>query len=235
MDLNYIEKNGEKIVLFCPYGKNRSSKVLEYNQKIFNKFNIPVNYIEYPFPACTHGEAIDHFVNLTQDLADYWIMIDIDIVPLRKDIVDIYYDKIKDKNTIISTCGQSNHLLTKNNDYNHPYCYGSGLGIPKELWLKLGKPSFNHNNNSDTAENITFKCEELGYNICFIWPRKVVGLTDEQCDLMKMDRKYKKSKVGCFEFGYQTTYGDLWFHCMFANCPDHEMDFIKKCEEILNG
>lgn len=238
MELKIIKKNNESILVVCPFGKNRSSSVLTWNKRVFEHFNIPINYLEFNFSAgLSHGSALDYIVNKTKDIVDYWIFIDSDLIPLRKDLIDIYYDKLKDKETIISTVGQSNHLKGPNGEYSHPYAYGSGLGISKELYLKLGSPSFNEDNiHSDTAEQITYAAERLGFNVCLIWPKSVVGLSDSQCEKLNMDKQYKKSKVGQFEFGYQTVYGNnLWFHCMVAPADDHEQKFIEKCQEVIGN
>lgn len=232
-----INKNGENIVIACFYGSNRDQEVTQWHQKVFNHFKIPINYVLCPFPGISHGQAIDLFIQNTINFVDYYILLDNDMLYLKKDFVDIIYDKIKDKETLFGGSNQSNHLSNLlGTDYNHPYIGAAGMALSKELYLKLGCSSFDTDGkNSDTGERITYACERLGYSSCMMWPSDVVGLTEEECKEYGVALKHAKSKVGCFYFGLGTTYGnDFAFHAMCQNVPRSKKLFVDKCKQILS-
>ena len=232
-----IEKNGEKIAIFCPYGNNRDKEVVNWHKKVHQFYRVPVNYLLAPFPSISHGQVIDHFIRQTAQIVDYWIFLDDDLIYLRNNFVDIIYDKIKDKETLWGLSGQSNHLKGPNGEFSHPYAYGSGMGLSKELYSKLGYPSFDTDNKySDTAEQLTYACERLGYNICLVWPSNVLGVTEEECIKHEIPLEHKKVPLGQFCFGFGTTYGqNLAFHTMSAPLERHKPMFINKCKEVLNS
>ena len=67
------------------------------------------------------------------------------------------------------------------------------MGLSKELYSKLGYPSFDTDNKySDTAEQLTYTCERLGYNICLVWPSNVLGITEEECVKHEIPLEHKK-------------------------------------------
>ena len=88
LNITCIQKNGENICIMIPIGQNRSLEVLEYNKKVFNYFNIPVNYVKFPFPNISHGWALDYFLQTTLNLPiDYYVFFEQDSIPLKKEFI----------------------------------------------------------------------------------------------------------------------------------------------------
>lgn len=236
-ELAVIYINGEKLIQVVFYGENRDSEITEWHKKVMQHWGRPVNYVYFPFESgYQHGQGIDWFINQTYDYTDNYIFWDMDCIPLRKDYLEIAYDKIKDGETLYGQIQQSNHLKNiMDTDCNHPYIGACGMFLSKKLYEKLGKPSFTSDNKHwDTAELLTYKCEELGYTVAGIWPKKCEGMTDDECIKVDTEIQYKKSKVGCFKFGMGTTYGNSQYHAMCQNVPRSKELFINKCKEILN-
>lgn len=233
--LTIIERNGEKILPVVLYGENRNPEVLEWNKKVYNYLGITMNYLRCPFPHVSHGKMIDEFIKSTLNLVDYWIFMENDSIILKKDAIDLIYDKIKDKNTVFGGAHQSNHKRGPNGEMNHPYVGPSLHCISKALYFKLGCPKYDDVNvYSDTAEQITYECEKLGYNVCIVWPRSVTGLTLEECQENSIDPQYQFSDLGNGQkFGFGTTYGDIYYHQMCAGVKGHNERFINKCQEII--
>ena len=236
MELKYHEINGEKIIPVIFYGGNRDGGYLEWNKKVNEHLGVAMNYVEAPFPGISHGAAMNEFAHKTHNLCEYWLFMETDSVFLRRGCIEELYDKVKDKKSIVSGAQNSNHKKTINGDFNHPYAGPHALMLSTELWRKLGKPSFDHlSSRSDTAEEITYFCESLGFNITLIWPAHVEGLTSEECVLHGIPVEHTKSKVGCHWFGRGTTYSDIYYHAMCQTVPSSLDLFVKKCKEILNG
>lgn len=221
MDYKLININNETIFPFVVYGNNRSSKVLEYHEKVYENFDIPMNYFNMPFPYVSHGIAIDEVFNRIRGIKpDYVLVSEIDAVILRSDaITDLYY-KVKDKKTIAGGLHQSNHLFKDDGTTNRPYISPSMHLIPLYLYDKLGAPTYDHGGDCDCAEYVTKIAQEQGFCIAGIWPSEV------QEKLYNLGNGLK--------FGYGTTYGDYYFHLMCAGRTDHEKDFVNKCQQIIS-
>ena len=130
MDIKIIERDGEKILPVCLYGKNRNEDVLTWQKRVFSKFNLPLNYIECPFHIAGHGDFAQNIVNQTISSVDYYIFVDMDAIPLKHDIYDRIYERIKDKNTVWGLAWSSNHRSP-----SHIHCAGCFLGFSKDLYL----------------------------------------------------------------------------------------------------
>lgn len=233
--LKAIPLNNERLVIAVFYGENRDSEFLTYHKKVYSHFKIPINYVKCPFPGISHGAAIDNFVKSSINIVDYWVFTDVDCIPLFPAFVDFIYDKIRDKRTVFGLAHQSNHKIGPNGTVFHPYC-GTGLhAISKELYLRLGSPTYDDKiSRSDTSEEVTYKAEELGYATYIIWPSKTEGMTDEECKKHGIDPVYKTSKLGNGPiFGMGTTYCDLFYHSMCMIIPRSKDLFINECKKVL--
>ena len=236
--IDLIQKNGEKIVQVVFYGKNRNDKVLEYNKRVFSKFGYSINYVYFPFEkGYQHGDGIDWFIKQTIDVVSYWIFWDYDSIPLWEGYLDWIYNKINDKITLLGSTEQSNHLKKSDGTCNFVYIGTAPHAISKDLYLNLGSPTYRATEMGDRAELVTRRVYECGFCIYQLWPSKLEGMTNEECDKYGIDRKHAKSDLGNgFKFGFGSTYGpDLFYHQM--NCiiePRHTDMFISKCQEVLN-
>lgn len=222
MNIELIEKSGETIFPFLVYGNNRSSKILEYHKKVYSHFGMPMNYFEFGFPNISHGAALNFIINQTIDdmCPDYYLITEIDSIFLREDALDDLFDKVKDHRTISGGLHNSNHLTKADGTTNRPYISPSMHLISRELYDKLGRPTYDHGGDCDCAEAVTAAAQAKGYCIAGIWPREVIRPDYNLGNGLK--------------FGFGTTYGDYYYHQMNAGDSDHESSFIAKCEEVLN-
>jgi hypothetical protein len=218
--LKILRVNGESIVIAAFYGSNRAPEYLEYHQKVSAYLRIPINYVLADFPRCSHGSAVNRFLAQIDPDYDYFILFDIDAVPLRSDFVDIAFDKIRDKRTVFGAAQQSNHISV-NNTTNHIYAGPCAFAISRAMHVGLGRPTFAETRRSDCAEEITWRAEELGYNVCFMFPSHV---------------HEKRWQLGNgHQFGIGTTYGDCVFHSFVPTDDKSKRLFVEKCERILAG
>lgn len=230
MQLKVIPKNGETILPVTFYGKNRNEEVLQYHKKVFDFYNIPNNYIEFPFDQTGHGDAIQWFINQTINLnIDYWWFIDMDCIPLRSDFVDVLYSKICDKQSIFGPALATNHRGFKDHIYAAAFC----LSFSKKLYLDLGKPLMTDViERSDNSQEISWDCQEKGKIISYMWPTHYHNLTDEE---MKASGNPKYFNLGNYhKYGLGTSYGDNIFHGFMQSVPRSAELFINKAKSILN-
>jgi hypothetical protein len=83
------------------------------------------------------------------------------VIALIYNIITVYFDKF-----LIQK--QDNLIILEQKE------------VDKELYLKLGKPTFLETFRSDIGEELTWKCEEMGYNVCLSYPTEFYPLTDEE-------------------------------------------------------
>ena len=216
--LKVIPRNGERILVASFYGTNRFPEYMDYHRKIFARFDIPINHVSIDFSRSSHGSAVDDFLKSIDGEYDYFVLFDIDSIPLRPDFIETAYAKVRDKRTVFGAAQQSNHIHV-NNSLNHIYAGPCAFAISREMYEALGRPSFQETWRSDAAEEITWRAEELGYTVCFIFPSHV---------------HEKRWQLGNgHQFGIGTTYGDCVFHAFVPTDVKSKELFIKKCEEVL--
>lgn len=231
--------NGENICFFTFFGDggrqqqeiDRHAKVMEYQQKVLSKFDIPMNYVKNNFNYRDFGDALNNFTQATKDMVDYWVHFDIDCIPLRKDAINEIYDKIRDKKSIWGIGAQSNHVFV-NNSRQHAYCYTAAFAFASDFYKKIGEPNFRHSDRGDIGEELTWRAQELGYTVSIVYPKSFIGITEEEHQEYGIG-KYADLDNG-FKYGMGTTYGDNMFYHGTAQIVPRSTDlFMNECEKIL--
>jgi hypothetical protein len=225
MNLQLLNINGETILIICLYGKNRSENVTAWSKKIMvDHWNLPVNYLECPFPGVSHGQMMNYVISQTIDSIkpDYYLWIDNDALFLREDAMDFIYSMIKNKITVFGHAWMSNHKFTDRGVVN-AYASQATLAYSTKLFNQLGRPDCDHFiPRSDTSEEITYKAKELGFCVSLLYPNYVV---DPNTPL----------DSSCF-LGFGNFYGqNMMFHCSQCPNPKHEELFIETCKRVLAG
>ena len=214
----FLKKSKERIVVAAFCGDNRPSEFAEHQRKVFDHFRIPINQVFVDFSEFNHGTAVDAFLSRISRAYDYFILFDTDAVPLRGDFIDLAYEKIRDKRTLYGLAQQSNHIPV-NGSTNHVYVGPGALAISRELYVALSRPSFAGTGRSDTAEELTWRAEELGYTVALVFPSRV------QRRLWDLGNGHS--------FGIGTTYGDCIFHAFAQNDRHSKKLFLDICKSIL--
>lgn len=209
---------GSRLAIVSLYGSNRPTTIVDWQRKVFDHFDIELNQIDCPFPAQSHGFFLDQIVDYTIDQWDYLITFDMDAIPLRPDFVGQVMDKIKDGRTLFGGAQQSNHIVV-NGSAQHVYVSPCFLAISRNLYEKLGRPTFDHTLRGDCAEELTWRVKEQGFNLGLVYPSKII------------DPCYPLDN-GLY-FGQGTTYGDLAYHNFCQDRANSEAMFVDKCKETL--
>lgn len=228
MQLKPIQKNKESILAITFYGKNRNLAVLEAQKSVFQYFNVPINYIEWPFEQTGHGQAIQYILNNTLNLSiDYYFFCDMDAIGIRPDFLDIIYNKICDKQSIYGPALSTNHRSCP----EHIYAGACFLAFSKQLYLELGRPDMTDiKERSDTGQELTWRCQEMGKNVCLAYPISYEELTEDE---MKETGNPKYFELGKkFRYGMSTEY-PCFFHGFVQNIKRSNQLFIQKCQEII--
>lgn len=177
---------------------------------VFDKFEIPIEQIETTKP---HPEAIDHFLKYAE--WDVMILFDADCVPLTKSIVDGCILLCQKHDRIIAASQKASHI-PNSKIYASP-CF---MVLTKEVYEKLGRPSFKATNRGDVAEELSYSAIEKGVYLDLLYPTHV------ETSLWDLTPEMK--------FGYGTTYGDYIYHAFESNANHGSTGkFIEKCLEVL--
>lgn len=209
---------GSRVAVISLYGSNRPTTIVDWQRKVFDRFDITLNQIAAPFPAQSHGYFLDRVAEQTISQWDYLITFDMDAIPLRPDFVSQIMDKICDGRTLFGGAQQSNHIVvngTAQNVYVSP-CF---LAISRNLYEKLGRPTFDHTSRGDCAEELTWRVKEQGFNLGLVYPSSII------------DPCYPLDNG--LHFGQGTTYGDLAYHNFCQDRANSEQMFVEKCKETL--
>jgi len=219
MVYNYIDWDNKvlKIGIYSMHYSSVKREFVDYQKKVFEKFNININQIEWPNEGYPGHSNFLNFIARTEDV-DYFIFFDIDSIPLRKDFIHKILERIYNKNAILGPEQITSHIsedITKG-----PFAAPSCFCISKEFYNILGEPSFEATPRGDVAQELTHLCRENGYSVEFI--------------------KFKSSKEKLWTlregemYGPGTTYEDLVYHNFGSLSGVNSSYFVEKAEEIIN-
>lgn len=189
--------------------RNIAPEVLEYQQKVFNKFGLA---IQQDIVECSHGEYLTNvLINTTND---YVIFFDIDCVPLTAAFYNIIVSDMQ-QNVLSGAIGCANHL-NPNEVYVHP-CF---MGISLQLYKECGSPDLYAYGDCDAGQRLTKKCVELQKPIKY-W--EVTDGGDGTWALLPRNQK----------FGHPTVFANMIYHQFEIRTGQQTEQFINKCKNIL--
>ncbi len=219
--------NGETVAFITLYGTNRSQEVTEWHRKVMaGHFSLPVNYIEAPFHlGCSHGQVMNEVLRSILTLPrearpTYLWWVDNDCLFLRRRIVEDVIGIVRNKQTVWGQ-GWKNSHKTKARPGDHVYPSQACLCLATELYEALGKPDCDHHNTrSDTAEEIGYACETLGYTTAIQWPTH----SDTHTTELGQVSSYGRGNV------YRDSY-----HESRADLDGHVEAFVTMAKRIIAG
>ena len=200
---------------------------LIYMNKIVEGMNIDYRPLEYfySYKEVEHWQTLDFGVNsLFEQGYDDILILDIDCIPIDRKALTYIFDKIKD-GVLIGTAQRSMHI--ENN--KHVYVGSPCTGISKELYEKLGKPSFIYTSRGDTSEELSYIAEEKNLPIEMFMPTKYEKdpWNGPAWELDTPDKKYGIGTTFINEEGTEVIY-----HLFEGRVAPHAPLFVKKCKEL---
>lgn len=132
---------------------NLPSVILQKQKEVFAKLKLPLTQF---VGDAQHGAFLEHILKTTKK--DYIIFFDADCIPLTDNIYDIILNEISSEKSIIGIeqTGEPRYHI-----YAGPAC----LGLPVSVYHEIGQPRLEQTFRSDTAEEITWCCEERAIKV----------------------------------------------------------------------
>lgn len=138
------------VELRCMYWDN-AEYLIQSHRKVTEHFELPVIYEK---STSRHGAWMDNVMETTKsDIVGFF---DSDCIPLNRGIVDYAVNYVGATQSFIGTAQASNHIAPRAHIFAAP-CF---FFIYREMWEKLGKPSFLENARSDVAQEVSYVAED---------------------------------------------------------------------------
>ena len=213
------------------YDVAMDTHVVEYQQKVLNKFNKSADY--YPLLSQKTEEEILHYQGLDygvgklfDDGYDTILILDTDCVPLNTYALEYIFSQAE-KDVLIGNAQRSMHI---DND-EHMYIGSSCLCLSKNLYEKFGRRTFAPDHiKADTCEYYSYDAEAHGVPIEIFMPKSYIR--DD------LGGKWNLGK-GRGSYGIGTTFinslgVEMFFHLFSSRQRVYNTYFYDKCDEILN-
>ena len=196
------------------YNDRINGDILSYQKRVFDYFGETIHQIK-PNNWRGHPEAIDDYLQNYIGNWEYVVLIDVDCIPLDKNIIPEVISWIKNNVGIYALAQHANHMPD-----SIIYASAAFMGFSKKTYELLGKPLFSNRERGDCGVEFTHKANELGYAIKFMYPTSV--------EIPKWNLTEN------IKFGVGTTYDNRVYH-LFEGRAGEINRFLRKCNEVLNG
>jgi hypothetical protein len=193
------------------YNNKINKNIVDYQKKVFEFFKLPLNQI-YCEKWIGHGQLVDNYIKSLGDNWEYFVLFDIDCVPLDNKIIE---DGISwcQKNLGLFSVAQRHYRKSE-----VVYASPAFLIFSKKTYDLIGRPSFVETGRSDVAGELTHKCIEKNLPINMMYPKSV----EEEKWILTKNQK----------FGRGTNYGDRIYHS-FESRMDNVDLFVNKCKNVI--
>lgn len=196
-------------MIITVYNDIISRAVVDSQRKVFEKFGEKLTQIK---PAVWEGHAAAVDAHLKNNDWEYAIVVDIDCIPLNKDVIKEARDWVL-KNTGLYSVAQNPNHLPGAPDYASP----AFIAFSKKTYEELGNPSFQGTKSWDVGGELTYRAREKNILIILMYPSHV--------EIPKW--KFNDGKM----FGIGTTYENKVYHHFEGRRIT--ASFLRKCENIL--
>jgi len=222
-----------KSCIFTTYNYQIESRIIDEHQKVINRMIentgivfMPLRY-NLPRKFILHYQTLDYGLPYLLKDFDNFLVLDVDCIPLDKDVLKYTFERIA-QNILIGTAQRSMHI----DNNKHVYVGSPCIGFSKTLFERIGSPSFVPTNRGDTAEEFSYRCEEINNEIEIFMPSKYEA-EPFGGPAWELDTPEKKYGIG-------TTFVDkngkeMFYHLFESRRHVHNELFYNKCGEILNA
>ena len=233
----YSEKIMKKRAIFT-YSNHQIEDRITYLQKqVINKFNTnklcKYEYLHYKKPdgEMTPDEVIQYGLEklFYEDKYHTILMLDIDCIPLSTQALEYIFDRAE-QGVLIGNVQRSNHIDNNKHTYPAPSC----IALTKDMYEKLGKPTWKPTNRGDIGEELCYVAEEKGIEVEMFMPSKYEELPHWNTGERKPWDLGEKDP----QFGIGTTFVDkngneMFYHLFQSRLNVFNDLFFLKCASIL--
>lgn len=189
------------------YNSNINPDIIRYQKRVFDHYGIELEQVLHDK---SHGEAIDDYLrdNEWEEIAIF----DIDCIPINSFTIKHAQAQVKDN--IFGAAQKANHI-----DGSKIYASPAFICFSKEIFMKLGFPTFKDGNGFDVGAFVSHVARQTGINVSLLWPTNV--------------EVEKWSLEGTTMFGLGTTYQGLVYHAFESRFNETTSRFVNKCKEVI--
>jgi len=195
------------------YTEKINPQVVENQKKVFDHFKVELNQIDCG-RWVGHGKVIDDYLKNCNIEWEYLILFDIDSIPLNDKIIPETIEWVKKNHGLFSIAQRAGHI--KNSTVYAGPCF---LGLSRETYELMGRPSFDKTYRSDCAGELTYSAIDKGFEVKLMYPSNV------EVPMWDLEEGVR--------FGYGTTYDNNIYHSFESRFNNVDM-FVNKCNEILS-
>ena len=208
-----------KASVFSIYMSNICNDVVAAQHACVSKY-LPADwefhqYLHSPqqFEIRHHAAAISRCIQ--ESINDVIILLDIDCIPLTRNAFQ-FLSWAAHRGDLVGAVQRANHINNNEHLYVGPFC----MAFSKKKYIEVGSPSFNETSRGDCGEELTYRWQENGEVVRFLWPSAIEQPT---WDL-----------IAGKKFGYGTTYDGFFYHSFCSRDRTTRERFLNKCRSILN-
>lgn len=206
-------KNSNRVIVSF-YMDNIPSNILNIRKKAIETLIGDEFDIQTILTHDSHSNSIDRFLDTVP--YDSILIIDFDCLPLSREAVHQIFE-YAERDVLVGAAQRANHIPNGGHLYVGPFC----MAFSKDLYKRLGSPSFSETYRSDVGEELTYHAERLGEKVLMMWPSHV----DEPL-----------WKLTDFEsFGLGTTYSHDFWHAFAIRSVHGQEKFRSMCQKILEN
>ena len=196
-------------MIITVYNEVIPSSVVEGQRKVFEKFGETIIQIK-PDVWGGHAHTVDEY--LKNNEWDHVIVVDIDCIPLNKDVIKEAREWVSNRIGLYSVAQNPNHI-TDAPDYASP----AFIAFSRATYELLGEPSFQGTKQWDVGGEYTHLARERNIEVKLMYPSHV--------EIPKW--KFSDGSM----FGIGTTYEDKVYHHFEGRRVTQS--FLNKCHNIL--
>ena len=176
----------------------------EYHQYLHSPQQFEVKY---------HAAAIARCIKEARN--DVIVLLDIDCIPLTMNAFH-WIGWGAYRGALMGAVQRANHIRNNEHLYVGPFC----MAFSKSKYESLGSPSFDETEVGDCGEALTYRWQQMGEVVRFLWPSEI--------------EHPMWNLIAGKQFGYGTTYDNLFYHAFCSREQTTRERFLNKCRAVLN-
>lgn len=224
------------IFTYCNFQIER--EIADLQKQVIDQFNtVPNCKYEYLFYNRPDGEivpnqVINYGLNklFYEDNYDTILMLDIDCIPLNTRALEYSFLRAE-QGVLIGNVQRSNHIENNRHIYPAPSC----ITITKNMFERLGRPSFDVTYRGDIGEELCYLAEEKGIEIEMFMPQSFEELAQGYNKREAWNLRDDQPKYGIGTTFVDKDGNEMFYHLFQCRLNIFNHRFKNKCKHILKG